>query len=54
MPASSDQVRELAATIAAQATAIAEGTATGPLYAHVCRLDSNVQMLRAWVPDDRS
>jgi hypothetical protein len=48
------QYRELAAAIADQAQAIADGTGSGPLYARVQLLKSNVALLEAWTPDDRS
>jgi len=48
------QYRELAATIAAQAQAIADGTVTGPLRGAVARLAANADTLRAWTADDRS
>ena len=47
-------VRELAATIATQADAIAEGRVIGPVHAAVARLTHNVDTLRAWTTDDRS
>jgi hypothetical protein len=53
MNATPEQIKELAATIAGQAQAIADGTATGVLYAHVRRLEDNVQTLKAWIGDDR-
>lgn len=46
------QLRELAATIAAQAQALADGTLTGPRYGHVRRLAANVDMLKAWTADE--
>jgi hypothetical protein len=48
------QRRELAATIADKAQAIADGTLIGPQYAAVQGLRANVAMLPAWTPDDRS
>jgi hypothetical protein len=54
MAATQDQIRELADTIAAQAQAIADGAVTGPLFAAVRRLRSNVDTLEAWCPDDRT
>jgi hypothetical protein len=48
-----DQYRELAATIADQAQAIADGTVVGPLHGAVARLKSNLDTLVAWTPDDR-
>jgi acyl-coenzyme A synthetase/AMP-(fatty) acid ligase len=48
------QYRELANTIAQQATALAEGTATAPRKAVVALLRSNVETLAAWTADDRS
>lgn len=49
-----DQIRDLAAVIAAQSQAIADGTVTGPLYAAVRRVLANAETLVAWTPDDRS
>jgi hypothetical protein len=46
--------RELAAAIADQAQIIADGTGSGPLYARVQLLKSNVEVLESWTPDDRS
>lgn len=48
------QCRDLAATIATQAQAIADGTVIGPRHGAVRRLVSNVQTLVAWTDDDRS
>jgi hypothetical protein len=48
------QYRELAATIADQAQAIADGTLSGPRYAVASLLLSNAKTLFAWTPDDRS
>jgi hypothetical protein len=48
------QYRNLAAAIASQAQAIADGTVTGPRYASVQRLKSNVATLEAWTADDRA
>lgn len=48
------QRRELAATIAAQAQAIADGTVTGPQWAAARRLLGNAGTLMAWTDDDRS
>jgi hypothetical protein len=47
------QCRELAATIAMQAQAIANGTTTGPVYAAVRLIKNNVATLEAWTGDDR-
>jgi hypothetical protein len=47
------QYRELAAAIADQAQVIADGTGSGPVYARVQLLKSNVARLEAWTPDDR-
>jgi hypothetical protein len=47
------QVRELAGAIAAQAQAIADGTHTASVFAAVCRVWSNAELLKAWTPDDR-
>lgn len=49
-----EHARDLAATIATQAEAIATGKVTGPMYGAVARLAANVDTLRAWIPDDRS
>lgn len=46
--------RDLAATIARQAQALADGAVKGPEWAQVARLVTNVETLRAWTPDDRS
>lgn len=54
MKATTEQIRELASTIASEAEAIATGTFTGPLYGLVSQLSSNVSTLRSWIPDDRS
>jgi hypothetical protein len=54
MTATEQQIRDLAATIADQAQAIADGTLTGPLYAHARLVLRNAELLAAWVPDDRS
>lgn len=51
--ATEEQIQELASAIAEQASAIADGTLTGPRYAAVRRLINNVDTLRAWVGDDR-
>lgn len=48
------QFRDLAATVAMQAQAIADGTVIGPVWAAVRRLKSNVEMLESWACDDRS
>jgi hypothetical protein len=48
------QYRELAATIADQAQAIADGTLTGPRYGMARLLLRNAECLVAWTPDDRS
>ena len=48
------QRRELAAAIAAQAQALAEGTVIGPEHAAVARLVANVETLAIWTDDDRS
>jgi hypothetical protein len=48
------QYRELAATIASQAQAIADGTLTGPCYAHARLILRNAEQLAAETPDDRS
>lgn len=53
MTATEHQVRELAATIEAQANAIATGTVVGPRFAAVLRLRDNVDTLAHWVEDDR-
>jgi hypothetical protein len=45
--------RALAANIAGLAEAIADGAVTGPRYAAVQRLKSNVATLEAWTDDDR-
>lgn len=47
-------VRELAAAIADQATAIAEGKVVGPVYGAVARLVANADTLRIWTVDDRA
>jgi hypothetical protein len=47
------QIRQLANDIAMQASAIAEGTLTGPRYAALRRLTDNVDTLSHWVGDDR-
>lgn len=47
-----DKRRELAATIAAQAQAIADGTV--PVIVAMAGLKANVALLEAWMPDDRS
>ena len=52
--ATPEQIRDLAATIAGQAQAIAGGTVTGPVYGAVRRLAANAELLAAWQPDDRS
>ncbi len=46
-------IRDLAATIAGQAQAIADGTVIGPTYAAVRLLAANVDTLSHWIPDDR-
>lgn len=46
--------RDLAAVIAGQAQAIADGTVAGPRYASVQRLKANVATLEAWTTDDRA
>jgi hypothetical protein len=48
------QYRELAATIADQAQAIADGTLTGPRFGMVQLIKRNAETLAAWTPDDRS
>jgi hypothetical protein len=48
------QYHDMAATIAAQAQAIADGTITGPRFAAASRLLGNAKTLMAWTPDDRS
>jgi hypothetical protein len=48
------QYRELAATIADQARAIADGTLAGPRYAMAQLIARNAQQLVAETPDDRS
>ncbi|QAY06660.1 hypothetical protein SEA_COOKIES_136 [Mycobacterium phage Cookies] len=48
------QIAELAAVVAAQAEAIAEGKVVGPRYAAVKRLQGNVETLTAWIGDDRT
>lgn len=53
MTATTAQRRDLAAAIAQQATALAEGTVTGPEHGAVARLVANVETLAAWTPDDR-
>ena len=46
--------RDLANTIAQQAEALAlDKIPYGQEYAQVAKLFSNVEMLRAWTPDDR-
>ena len=54
MAATEKQITELAATVEAQAHAIATGSVVGPRYAAVTRLQDNVDTLRAWVCDDRN
>ena len=49
MKATTEQITELASTIADQAQAIADGTVIGPLSAATARLIGNVQTLDAWV-----
>jgi hypothetical protein len=51
--ATREQVRELAGAIAAQAQAIADGTHTASVFAAVCRVWSNAELLKAWTRDDR-
>lgn len=51
--ASEEQIRELAATLADQAQAIADDTIVGPRFAAIKRLQDNVDTLAAWVGDDR-
>ena len=46
-------IRDLAAVIARQAQAIADGTVIGPMYPAVRRLAANVDTLSRWIPDDR-
>ena len=53
MNASERQITELARAIEAQIAAIADGTVTGPRYAAVARITSNVETLAAWIGDDR-
>lgn len=53
MPATPEQIRDQARVIAYQATAIADGLLSGPVYAAVALLANNVKTLQAWVPDDR-
>ena len=48
------QYRELAATIADQAQAIADGTLAGPRYGMARLILRNAETLDAWTPDDRS
>ena len=48
------QYRELAATIAGQAQALADGTTAGPRYAMARLILSNAEQLVAETPDDRS
>jgi hypothetical protein len=48
------QRRELAATIAAKAQALADGTLTGPEHAAAKLILSNAQMLLDWTPDNQS
>lgn len=52
--ATEKQLRDLAGTIARQAQAIADGTITGPLRAHVRLLAANTEMLMAWTADEQS
>ena len=54
MNTDSQEYRDQAWAIAAQARAIAEGRTIGPIHAAVARLAANVETLRAWTPDDRS
>jgi hypothetical protein len=52
--ATQEQVRELAAAIAAQAQAIAEGSIPEEQqYSQVLRLRGNIETLQAWTPDSR-
>lgn len=55
LPPKADEklITELAATIANQAEAIANGTVKGPRYAQVKLLAHNIDTLGAWVGDDR-
>jgi hypothetical protein len=46
--------RDLAAAIASQAQAIADGTLTGPRHAMAKLILRNAELLVAWTPDDRS
>ena len=49
-----EQAQELAAVIAQQAQALADGKIPdGQIYAQVSRLADNVSTLRAWTGDDR-
>ncbi|QIQ63306.1 hypothetical protein SEA_SETTECANDELA_190 [Mycobacterium phage Settecandela] len=47
------QIREQAAFIAAKAEAIANGTLVGPRYAAIAQLRRSIEILDAWVGDDR-
>jgi hypothetical protein len=52
--ATTAQIQELAGAIASQAQAIADGAIpVGMMFAQIQRLASNVDTLKAWVPDDR-
>lgn len=53
MPATPEQIRDLARTIAYQATAIADNLLPGSVHAAVALLANSVSTLQAWVPDDR-
>lgn len=53
MKATPEQVRQLAATIAVQARAIAEGTITGSVFVAVSRVLATAEVLQGWTPDDR-
>lgn len=53
MSATETQIRELAATIADQVQAIADGTTTGPRAAAIALISSNLDTLAAWIGDDR-
>lgn len=47
-PATEEQIRELAGTMALQLQAIADGTLTGPRHAAVRLLAANMDRLAAW------
>jgi hypothetical protein len=53
MPATDDQIKDLAEAIQMQAQAIADDRIVGPRYAVVKRLAENVDTLAAWIGDDR-